>query len=102
VVRTAKTPANRGSRLPNDWVLPKTWGDEAMAICPTFSRDRIRSIAAEFRDYWVAVAGQKGCKLDWSATWRNWVRKEAKAEANSRSRGRGYSTGEVDQWGIPR
>jgi hypothetical protein len=27
-----------------------------------------------FRDYWVGVAGAKGVKLDWNATWRNWVR----------------------------
>jgi len=28
----------------------------------------------QFRDYWIAVAGSKGRKLDWFATWRNWVR----------------------------
>lgn len=27
-----------------------------------------------FRDYWVAIPGQKGVKVDWFATWRNWVR----------------------------
>ena len=29
-----------------------------------------------FRDHWVSVPGQKGCKLDWFATWRNWVRNQ--------------------------
>jgi hypothetical protein len=29
-----------------------------------------------FRDYWVGVAGAKGVKLDWTATWRNWVRNQ--------------------------
>jgi hypothetical protein len=29
-----------------------------------------------FMDYWVAVAGQKGTKLDWDATWRNWMRRQ--------------------------
>ena len=28
----------------------------------------------QFKDYWIAQAGQKGVKLDWFATWRNWVR----------------------------
>lgn len=28
-----------------------------------------------FRDYWVAQPGSKGTKLDWFATWRNWVRR---------------------------
>ena len=27
-----------------------------------------------FKDYWISQAGQKGVKLDWFATWRNWVR----------------------------
>jgi hypothetical protein len=29
---------------------------------------------AEFRDYWIAVPGQRGTKLDWAATWRNRIR----------------------------
>jgi hypothetical protein len=28
----------------------------------------------DFRDYWSAQPGQRGCKLDWCATWRRWVR----------------------------
>lgn len=29
-----------------------------------------------FRDYWIAKAGTAATKLDWFATWRNWVRNE--------------------------
>lgn len=29
---------------------------------------------AEFIDYWIGIPGQRGTKLDWSATWRNRVR----------------------------
>jgi len=29
----------------------------------------------KFCDYWHAQPGQKGVKLDWPATWRNWVRR---------------------------
>jgi hypothetical protein len=29
-----------------------------------------------FVDYWRGVPGAKGRKLDWAATWRNWMRKE--------------------------
>jgi hypothetical protein len=29
-----------------------------------------------FRDYWIAQPGQKGVKTDWTATWRNWVRRQ--------------------------
>jgi len=31
-------------------------------------------VAKGFKDYWIAQAGAKAKKLDWSATWRNWVR----------------------------
>lgn len=29
-----------------------------------------------FRDYWTAKPGKDGCKLDWDATFRIWVRRE--------------------------
>lgn len=29
-----------------------------------------------FYDYWLAQPGQKGVKLDWLATWRNWCRND--------------------------
>lgn len=29
---------------------------------------------AEFIDYWIGIPGQRGTKLNWSATWRNRVR----------------------------
>lgn len=28
----------------------------------------------KFKDYWTAQPGAKGVKLDWRATWRNWMR----------------------------
>jgi vancomycin resistance protein YoaR len=32
--------------------------------------------AQKFRDHWCATPGAKGTKLDWPATWRNWIRRE--------------------------
>lgn len=63
----------RGSRLPTDWRLPKSWGD--WAIAEGVPDQAARAEADRFRDYWLGVSGQKGVKLDWEATWRNWVRK---------------------------
>lgn len=37
--------------------------------------------APKFRDYWTAQAGAKGRKTDWSATWRNWIRRAAEKRA---------------------
>jgi len=42
----------------------------------------------KFRDYWVAAPGARGVKLDWEATWRNWMRNAAKFQA--RDAGRRY------------
>lgn len=35
-----------------------------------------REVFAGFRDYWIAKAGKDGVKLDWLATWRNWIRNQ--------------------------
>ena len=39
----------------------------------------------KFADYWAAKAGAGGVKLDWQATWRNWVR-NAKGQADGQQR----------------
>jgi hypothetical protein len=70
VTKTEKKE-QRGSRLASDWVLSKSWGDWATNERPDLD---IRRTADDFRDYWHSVAGSKGIKLDWQATWRVWVR----------------------------
>lgn len=64
----------RGSRLPANWSLPKALGEWAMA--EGMSELCVRREADRFRDYWIGKPGQAGVKLDWAATWRNWVRKQ--------------------------
>jgi uncharacterized protein YdaU (DUF1376 family) len=71
--------AQRGSRLPQDWVLTKSLGEWAQTERPDLN---IRQVAEQFKDYWIAQAGQKGVKLDWAATWRNWVRNSKAAKPN--------------------
>jgi uncharacterized protein YdaU (DUF1376 family) len=71
--------AQRGSRLSHDWVLTKSLGEWAQSERPDLN---IRQTAEQFKDYWIAQAGQKGVKLDWSATWRNWVRNSKAAKPN--------------------
>ncbi|SMO69583.1 YdaU family protein [Paracoccus laeviglucosivorans] len=63
----------KGTRLPADWQLPKVWGDWAVEL--GLPEANTRQEADKFRDYWTSVAGAKGLKQDWQATWRNWVRK---------------------------
>ncbi|AWC25615.1 MULTISPECIES: hypothetical protein [Aminobacter] len=64
---------NRGLRLPSDWALPKDLADWALA--EGLSEFEVRREADKFRDYWHNVPGKGGIKLDWSLTWKNWVRK---------------------------
>jgi uncharacterized protein YdaU (DUF1376 family) len=68
---------SRGTRLDGAWTLPDDWLDEAMRVRPGFGNEVWLRVADGFRDYWIAQPGQKGVKLDWLATWRNWARNEA-------------------------
>jgi hypothetical protein len=65
--------AARGTRLPTDWKP----SPEDVAYCKTERPDLLPSLVAQnFFDYWTAKSGQAATKVDWSATWRSWVRKE--------------------------
>ena len=65
--------SKRGTRLPADWVLT----DEHRKFCNTERPDLDpERVGAEFRDYWISAPGQRGVKVDWLATWRNWVRNQ--------------------------
>lgn len=68
----------RGSRLADDWVLPKPWGEWALSQFPNWSVQEIRTESEKFRDFWVAKSGKDAAKLDWEATWRNWCRNAKK------------------------
>lgn len=66
-------PEKRATRLPDDWRLPKGWGDWAMDNF-YITRDQVVGEAQRFKDYWAGVPGAKATKKDWPATWRNWIR----------------------------
>jgi len=73
----------RGSRIPSNWTpTPK---DYAFASSEGMTREEINREADRFRDYWTAKTGREACKLDWSATWRNWVRSDFRKRAGSGS-----------------
>jgi hypothetical protein len=74
-----------GSRLAQDWVLLKTWGEWAQKERPDID---VRKVAEQFKDHWIAQPGQRGVKLDWFATWRNWVRSTNAPKMNPADIGR--------------
>lgn len=83
----------KASRLPADWKLPKTWGAWALAEQPGWDEDRIRQTADSFRDYWIAKGGADARKVDWEATWRNWVRREKSTVGRPNQRASIYEQG---------
>lgn len=62
--------AKRKTRLPDDWFLPKEWGEWALA--QGMLESEIREEADRFADHWRSNGEGK---VDWLATWRNWVRR---------------------------
>lgn len=71
LVEGAAAPRATKKRLPSDWVLPKAWGDWALKDS-SFTEQQVRSEADKFRDHWLAIGE---ARLDWEATWRNWIRR---------------------------
>lgn len=66
---------NRGTRIALDWTVSSA--DRAFAKQAGFGDAEIDREGDKFRDYWTACAGAKGIKLDWAATWRQWIRNGA-------------------------
>ncbi len=64
--------ADRGTRLPDEWSPSED--DRAFAGSLGVAVERE---AASFRDYWHSKPGADGRKTNWSATWRNWVRRSS-------------------------
>ncbi len=69
----------KGSRLSADWVLPEDWESWASQERPDLNPQKV---GEQFKDFWIAKAGAAGVKLDWQATWRNWVRNQRQERLN--------------------
>lgn len=64
--------------LPSEWVAFCRQERQDLDPLQTFAR---------FRDYWIAKPGKDGRKVDWTATWRNWVRNEKTGQVSPTNRG---------------
>ncbi|MDE1906005.1 MAG: YdaU family protein [Rhodospirillales bacterium] len=79
-------PKSRGTRFDSEsptesWVQFCRQERPELNPAETFQR---------FRDFWISQPGAKGVKLDWFATWRNWVRNErARPAVNGRLSSKG-------------
>ena len=65
--------AGKGTRIPDPFIV-----DEAMkdwAVERHMQPQWVLRQTERFINYWTALAGAKGVKSDWRATWRNWLLK---------------------------
>ena len=71
----SKSKDLRGSRLNIPQIVDE-WINWAITERPELTVSRVHMIYEQFSDHWKSQPGSKGIKLDWFATWRNWVRRE--------------------------
>jgi len=89
----------RGSRLPNDWVAPQEYIDYCKKERPDLDAN---FTALQFHDYWIGVAGAKGVKNNWLATWRNWVRRQEVSKSKFKNRGSVMTDDQFEDWMTPK
>ncbi len=75
--------SSRGTRLEPNWQpsAEAWWFGESLGL----DRAEISDQLDRYRDYWIARPGRGGRKVDWNATFRNWLRRAGD------DRGRGAS-----------
>lgn len=64
-------PRKRATRLPDDW--KPSADDIAWQRAKAIPDGLARREFEKFVNHWRAKAGSDAAKLDWSATWRNWL-----------------------------
>ena len=93
--KVSKENHARGSRLPNDWIAPQQFIDFCNSERPDLNANLIAEL---FKDYWISVAGSKGVKADWFATWRNWVRRQDASKSSFKNKSAVVSDQQFDDW----
>lgn len=74
----------RACQLPANWVANDKNIQDAQN--QDFTYEEIENEIEKFRDYWISTGATK---VDWDATWRNWLRKSKEFGRNRANSGRG-------------
>jgi len=77
-------PTKRGTRLSDDFAVT--------AAMVAWARDRVPAVdgrleTEKFINYWRSKTGKDATKLDWEATWRNWMLNAAERARNRPANG---------------
>ena len=70
VPKGTSLPRSRGQRIPADFTVAPAMVAWARANCPNVDGPRETT---KFINYYQGLSGAKAVKLDWVATWRNWM-----------------------------
>lgn len=68
--RASRAATKRGTRIPDDFQATPAMVEWARANVPEVDG---RRETEKFINYWRAKSGKDATKLDWVATWRNWM-----------------------------
>lgn len=63
---------SRGTRITEDWRPLEADFAAMQEQCPGYDLEREH---LNFIGYWLAKPGKEGLKINWSQTWRNWMRR---------------------------
>lgn len=96
----AAPKSKKGSRIPEGWQPSRTDGNANAE--KGMSAERLRGELEKFRDYWTAKSGQSATKLDWDATWRNWLRNANDFAAASGKAAHGEMSAAERAWQTPK
>lgn len=73
-VRSPKGSPKIGKRIAEDYFPTET----TLQQCRLLGHNSPQDLVPAFIDYWIAKTGQSASKLNWDATFRNWVRTDLK------------------------
>lgn len=75
------SPRKRGQRIPEPFLLTVAMREWAAEEVPLVD---VEDTTRRFVDYWRAKSGKDATKVDWVATWRNWLRRASDDIANKK------------------
>lgn len=68
--KASSSPRKRGTRIQEDFEITQPMRTWAATKAPGID---LGLETEKFINYWVAKSGKEATKLDWTATWRNWI-----------------------------
>lgn len=80
---TRVSSTRRGTRIPDDFTVTPSMVEWATVNTPTVDG---RRETEKFINYWRAKSGKDATKLDWTATWRNWMLNAAERQPSNGAR----------------